>query len=177
MFECLLKVMLNCKIFEELEYVFVLYKIGSKGIKVQRVRQLGLEGVVRVLFEKLGEFSLLLYIRFDVKGFLMFQDIEIGVQHILVDMIVKDKDMFDFIWNLCQKRYVCIQLFLVKVFLKKVNEKDVDKFLFYQYFFCNIRNIYYYQILVINCGENLKVLMVKVNIFDGVKDEFCRWCI
>ncbi|KAL4701561.1 hypothetical protein H8959_015565 [Pygathrix nigripes] len=32
-------------------------------------------------------------------------------------------------------------------------------------------------ILAINRGENLKVLTVKVNISDGVKDEFCRWCI
>ncbi|KAM9053872.1 S1 RNA-binding domain-containing protein 1 isoform 2-T3 [Megaptera novaeangliae] len=32
-------------------------------------------------------------------------------------------------------------------------------------------------ILAINRGENLKILTVKVNISDGVKNEFCRWCI
>lgn len=33
------------------------------------------------------------------------------------------------------------------------------------------------QILAINRGENLKILTVKVNIPDGVKNEFCWWCV
>uniref|UniRef100_A0A452H7V0 S1 motif domain-containing protein n=1 Tax=Gopherus agassizii TaxID=38772 RepID=A0A452H7V0_9SAUR len=33
------------------------------------------------------------------------------------------------------------------------------------------------QILAINRGENLKILTVKVNVPDGVKNEFCRWCV
>ncbi|XP_040467907.1 S1 RNA-binding domain-containing protein 1 isoform X2 [Falco naumanni] len=32
-------------------------------------------------------------------------------------------------------------------------------------------------ILAINRGENLKILTVKVNIPDGVKNEFCWWCV
>ncbi|XP_054331188.1 S1 RNA-binding domain-containing protein 1 isoform X2 [Pongo pygmaeus] len=177
MSECLLKAMLNCKTFEELEHVSAPYKTGSKGTKAQRARQLGLEGAARALLEKPGELSLLSYIRPDVKGLSTLQDIEIGVQHILADMIAKDKDTLDFIRNLCQNRHVCIQSSLAKVSSKKVNEKDVDKFLLYQHFSCNIRNIHHHQILAINRGENLKVLTVKVNISDGVKDEFCRWCI
>ncbi|MBN3298467.1 SRBD1 protein, partial [Amia calva] len=33
------------------------------------------------------------------------------------------------------------------------------------------------QILAINRGESLKILTVKVNIPDRVKNEFCRWCL
>uniref|UniRef100_A0A671L768 S1 RNA-binding domain-containing protein 1-like n=1 Tax=Sinocyclocheilus anshuiensis TaxID=1608454 RepID=A0A671L768_9TELE len=34
-----------------------------------------------------------------------------------------------------------------------------------------------FQMLAINRGENLKILTVKVNIPDWVKNDFCRWCI
>ncbi|XP_069350182.1 S1 RNA-binding domain-containing protein 1 [Eulemur rufifrons] len=177
MSECLLKTLLNCKTSEELEHVSAPYKTGSKGTKAQRAKQLGLEGAARTLLENPGALNLLSYVRPDVKGLSALQDIEIGVQHILADMIAKDKDTLDFIRKLCQNRYICIQSSLAKVSSKKVNEKDVDKFLLYQNFSCNIRNIQHHQILAINRGENLKILTVKVNISDGVKNEFCRWCI
>ncbi|XP_045837670.1 S1 RNA-binding domain-containing protein 1 isoform X1 [Meles meles] len=177
MSECLLKALLNCKTFEELEHVSAPYKTGSKGTKAQRAKQLGLEGAAKTLLENPGELNLLSYIRPNVKGLSALQDIETGVQHILADMIAKDKDTLDFIRKLCQNRYICIQSSLAKVSSKKVNEKDVDKFLLYQNFSCNIRNIQHHQILAINRGENLKILTVKVNISDGIKNEFCRWCI
>ncbi|XP_077912739.1 S1 RNA-binding domain-containing protein 1 isoform X1 [Halichoerus grypus] len=177
MSECLLKTLLNCKTFEELEHVSAPYKTGSKGTKAQRAKQLGLEGAAKILLENPGQLNLLSYIRPNMKGLSALQDIETGVQHILADMIAKDKDTLDFIRKLCQNRYICIQSSLAKVSSKKVNEKDVDKFLLYQNFSCNIRNIQHHQILAINRGENLKILTVKVNISDGVKNEFCRWCI
>ncbi|MEJ1269914.1 S1 RNA binding domain 1 [Cricetulus griseus] len=177
MSECLLKALLNCKTFEELEHVSAPYKTGSKGTKAQRAKQLGLEGAAWTLLENPGQLNLLSYIRPNVKGLSELKDIETGVQHILADMIAKDKDTLDFIRDLCQHRYICIQSSLAKVSSKKVNEKDVGKFQLYQNFSCNIRNIHHHQILAINRGENLKILTVKVNISDGVKNEFCRWCI
>ncbi|OBS68998.1 hypothetical protein A6R68_02460, partial [Neotoma lepida] len=177
MSECLLKALLNCKTFEELEHVSAPYKTGSKGTKAQRAKQLGLEGAAWTLLENPGQLNLLSYIRPDVQGLSELKDIETGVQHILADMIAKDKDTLDFIRDLCQNRYISIQSSLAKVSSKKVNEKDVDKFQLYQNFSCNIRNIHHHQILAINRGENLKILTVKVNISDGVKNEFCRWCL
>ncbi|XP_039743193.1 S1 RNA-binding domain-containing protein 1 isoform X1 [Pteropus medius] len=177
MSECLLKALLDCKSSEELEHVSAPYKTGSKGTKAQRARQLGLEGAARTLLENPGELNLLSYIQPNVEGLSALQDIATGVQHILADMIAKDRDTLDFIRKLCQNRYISLQSSLAKVSSKKVNEKDVDKFVLYQNFSCNIRNIQHHQILAINRGENLKVLTVKVNIPDGVKNEFCRWCI
>ncbi|XP_005864838.1 PREDICTED: S1 RNA-binding domain-containing protein 1 isoform X1 [Myotis brandtii] len=177
MSECLLRALLNCKTFEELEHVSAPYKTGSKGTKAQRARQLGLEEAARTLLENPGMLNLLSYIQPSVKGLSTLQDIETGVQHILADMIAKDRETLDFIRKLCQNRYISIQSSLAKVSSKKVNEKDVGKFHLYQNFSCNIRNIQHHQILAINRGENLKILTVKVNIPDGVKNEFCRWCI
>ncbi|XP_004699818.1 S1 RNA-binding domain-containing protein 1 isoform X2 [Echinops telfairi] len=177
MSDCLLRALLNCRSFEELEHVSAPYKTGSKGTKAQRAKQLGLEGAARTLLENPGQLNLLSYVNANVKGLSALQDVETGVQHILADMIAKDKDTLDFIRKLCQNRPICIQSSLAKVSSKKVNEKDVDKFQLYQNFSCYIRNIHHHQILAINRGENLKILTVKVNIPDGVKNEFCRWCI
>ncbi|XP_051015821.1 S1 RNA-binding domain-containing protein 1 [Acomys russatus] len=177
MSECLLNALLNCKTFEELEHVSAPYKTGSKGTKAQRAKQLGLEGAARTLLENPGQLNLLSYVRPDVKGLSELKDIETGVQHILADMIAKDKDTLDYVRDTCKHRYICIQSSLAKVPAAKVNEKDVDKFQLYQNFSCNIKNIHHHQILAINRGENLKILTVKVNIPDGVKNEFCRWCI
>ncbi|EHB18300.1 S1 RNA-binding domain-containing protein 1 [Heterocephalus glaber] len=101
MSECLLKALLNCKSFEELEHVSAPYKTGSKGTKAQRAKQLGLETAAWTLLENPGKLNLLSYIRPDVKGLSALQDIETGVQHILADMIAKDKDTLDFIRKLC----------------------------------------------------------------------------
>lgn len=175
--ETLLRALLNCRSLEELDHVYAPYKTGSKGTKAQRARQLGLEHAANLLIENPRELNLCSYVKPNVEGLSTIEDVKSGVQHILADMIAKDKDTLDFIRDLCQRRYVCIQSSLSKVTSKKVNEKDVNKFHLYQNFSCNIKNIQHHQILAINRGENLKVLTVKVNIPDGVKNEFSRWCV
>ncbi|OXB61054.1 hypothetical protein ASZ78_011160, partial [Callipepla squamata] len=153
------------------------YKTGSKGTKAQRARQLGLEPAALSLLQSPMELNLFSYIRPNTKGLANIQEVEAGVQHILADIFAKDKDTLDFIRRLCQQRYICIQSALAKVSSKNSNEKDIDKFQLYHEFSCNIKNIQHHQILAINRGENLKILTVKVNIPDGVKNEFCWWCV
>ncbi|XP_036079924.1 S1 RNA-binding domain-containing protein 1 isoform X3 [Rousettus aegyptiacus] len=104
MSECLLKALLNCKSSEELEHVSAPYKTGSKGTKAQRARQLGLEGAARTLLENPGELNLLSYIQPNVEGLSTLQDIATGVQHILADMIAKDRDSLDFVRKLWRPR-------------------------------------------------------------------------
>ncbi|XP_006272234.1 S1 RNA-binding domain-containing protein 1 [Alligator mississippiensis] len=173
----LLTALLNCRTLEELDHVYAPYKTGSKGTKAQRAKQLGLEPAAISLIENPGELNLFSYVKPNVKGLSTVPEVEAGVQHILADMFAKDKDTLDFIRILCQQRYICLQSALAKVSSKSVNEKDVDKFQLYHNFSCNIRNIQHHQILAINRGENLKILTVKVNVPDGVKNEFCRWCV
>ncbi|XP_015269384.1 PREDICTED: S1 RNA-binding domain-containing protein 1-like [Gekko japonicus] len=175
--EDLLTALLNCKTLEELDHVYGPYKTGSKGTKAQRARQLGLEHAASLLLGNPRELNLFSYVKSNVEGLSTIEEVKSGVQHILADMVAKDKDTLDFIRALCQKRYVCLQSSLSKVTSKKANEKDINKFHLYQNFSCNIRNVQHHQILAINRGENLKILTVKINIPDGVKNEFCRWCV
>uniref|UniRef100_A0A803YH90 S1 RNA binding domain 1 n=1 Tax=Meleagris gallopavo TaxID=9103 RepID=A0A803YH90_MELGA len=174
---CLFTSLLNCRTLEELDHVTTPYKTGSKGTKAQRAKQLGLEPAALSLLQSPMELNLFSYIRPNTKGLANIQEVEAGVQHILADIFAKDKDTLDFIRRLCQQRYVCIQSALAKVSSKNSNEKDIDKFQIYHEFSCNIKNIQHHQILAINRGENLKILTVKVNIPDGVKNEFCWWCV
>uniref|UniRef100_A0A8C2TEQ6 S1 RNA-binding domain-containing protein 1 n=1 Tax=Coturnix japonica TaxID=93934 RepID=A0A8C2TEQ6_COTJA len=174
---CLFTSLLNCRTLEELDHVTTPYKTGSKGTKAQRARQLGLEPAALSLLQRPMELNLFSYIRPNTKGLANIQEVEAGVQHILADIFAKDKDTLDFIRRLCQQRYICIQSALAKVSSKNSNEKNIDKFQLYHGFSCNIKNIQHHQILAINRGENLKILTVKVNIPDGVKNEFCWWCV
>ncbi|XP_010135055.1 PREDICTED: S1 RNA-binding domain-containing protein 1 [Buceros rhinoceros silvestris] len=174
---CLLTALLNCRTLEELDHVSAPYKTGSKGTKAQRAKQLGLEPAALSLLQNPMELNLFSYVRPNTTGLSTIQEVEAGVQHILADIFAKDKDTLDFIRKLCQQRYICIQSALAKVSSKSGNEKDIDKFQLYHEFSCNIKNIQHHQILAINRGENLKILTVKVNIPDGVKNEFCWWCV
>ncbi|XP_010173985.1 S1 RNA-binding domain-containing protein 1, partial [Antrostomus carolinensis] len=174
---CLLTALLNCRTLEELDHVSAPYKTGSKGTKAQRAKQLGLEPAALSLLQNPMELNLFSYIKPNTKGLSNIREVEAGVQHILADIFAKDKDTLDFIRKLCQQRYICIQSALAKVSSKSGNEKDIDKFQLYHEFSCNIKNIQHHQILAINRGENLKILTVKVNIPDGVKNEFCWWCV
>ncbi|XP_072491811.1 S1 RNA-binding domain-containing protein 1 isoform X2 [Notamacropus eugenii] len=175
--ESLLTTLLHCRTLEELDHVSAPYKTGSKGTKAQRARQLGLEAAAKTLLENPGALNLLSFVKPSVKGLSTLQEVAMGVQHILADMFAKDKDTLDFIRKLCSSRYICIQSSLAKVSSKNEREKDISKFQLYQNFSCNIKNIQHHQILAINRGENLKILTVKVNIPDSVKNEFCSWCI
>ncbi|KGL76136.1 S1 RNA-binding domain-containing protein 1, partial [Tinamus guttatus] len=169
--------LLNCRTLEELDHVSAPYKTGSKGTKAQRAKQLGLEPAALSLLQNPVELNLFSYIKPNIKGLSTIQEVEAGVQHILADMFAKDKDTLDFIRKLCQKRYICIQSALAKASSKNINEKDIDKFQLYHEFSCSIKSIQHHQILAINRGENLKILTVKVNIPDGVKNEFHWWCV
>ncbi|KAJ7341163.1 hypothetical protein JRQ81_004963 [Phrynocephalus forsythii] len=173
----LLTALLNCRTLEELDHVYAPYKTGRKGTKAQRARQLGLEPVANLLIENPRELNVQSYVKPGVDGLSTIEEVESGVQHILADMIAKDKETLDFIRDLCQRKYICLQSSLAKVTSKNVNEKDVSKFHLYQNFSCNIKNIQHHQILAVNRGENLKVLTVKINIPDGVMNEFSRWCV
>uniref|UniRef100_A0A670Y183 S1 RNA binding domain 1 n=1 Tax=Pseudonaja textilis TaxID=8673 RepID=A0A670Y183_PSETE len=144
--ESVLTSLLNCKTLEELDHVYAPYKTGSKGTKAQRAKQLGLEQAANLLIENPKELNLLFYVKSNVEGLSTIEEVKSGVQHILADMVAKDKETLDFIRNLCQRKYICIQSSLTKVTSKNINEKNVNKFHLYQNFSCNIKSIHHHQV-------------------------------
>ncbi|KAG2467323.1 S1 RNA-binding domain-containing protein 1 [Polypterus senegalus] len=175
--------LLNCRTPDELDHVYAPYKKGSKLTKARRARELGLEPAALALLENPQDLNLHSYIKPDTPGCAALAEVEAGVQQILADIIAKDKDTIHYIKGLCEMNYLTIHSVLSKTALKEqkdentTKQRDLDKFQLYSDFKASIKTVQHHQILAINRGENLKILTVKVNIPDRVKNEFCRWCV
>uniref|UniRef100_A0A671RX72 S1 RNA-binding domain-containing protein 1-like n=1 Tax=Sinocyclocheilus anshuiensis TaxID=1608454 RepID=A0A671RX72_9TELE len=147
----------NCTTANEIDHVYAPYKKGSKLSKARRAKELGLEPVALALLQEPQKLDLQSSIQPSTKGLSTLDEVATGVQEILADMIAKDKETLTYVQSL--------------------KPKDIAKFSLYIDFTCDVQRIQHHQTLAINRGENLKILTVKVNIPDRVKNDFCRWCV
>ncbi|XP_030603321.1 S1 RNA-binding domain-containing protein 1 [Archocentrus centrarchus] len=184
----------SCRSADELDHVYSPYKKGSKLTKARRAKALGLEEAASALINTPHTLDLRAWVKPGAEGLSSVDDVATGVEHILADMISKDPETLTYVKTLCENSFVTIQSSVSKSALKEKEEKsaqgqkskpgaehkknkDIDKFHLYFDFTCNIQRIQPHQTLAINRGESLKILTVKVNIPDGVKRDFTRWCI
>uniref|UniRef100_A0A3Q0RQ31 S1 RNA binding domain 1 n=1 Tax=Amphilophus citrinellus TaxID=61819 RepID=A0A3Q0RQ31_AMPCI len=184
----------SCRSADELDHVYSPYKKGSKLTKARRAKALGLEVAASALINTPHTLDLRAWVKPGAEGLSSVDDVATGVEHILADMISKDPETLTYVKTLCENSFVTIQSSVSKSALKEREEKsaqgqkskpgaehkknkDIDKFHLYFDFTCNIQRIQPHQTLAINRGESLKILTVKVNIPDGVKRDFTRWCI
>ncbi|XP_043111676.1 S1 RNA-binding domain-containing protein 1 isoform X2 [Puntigrus tetrazona] len=179
-------VLKNCTTADEIDHVYAPYKKGSKLSKARRAKELGLEPVALTLLQEPQKMDLQSSIQPNTKGLSTPDEVATGVQEILADMIAKDKETLTYVQSLCDRSVVTIHSSVSKTALKeqqpqqgnqKSKPKDIAKFSLYVDFTCDVQRIQHHQTLAINRGENLKILTVKVNIPDRVKNDFCRWCI
>ncbi|XP_073691180.1 S1 RNA-binding domain-containing protein 1 isoform X2 [Garra rufa] len=176
----------NCTTTDEIDHVYAPYKKGSKLSKARRAKELGLEPAAQALLQSPQTLDLHSSIQPNTKGLSTLDEVATGVQEILADMIAKDKETLTYVQSLCDRSAVTIHSSVSKTALKeqqpqegnqKSKPKDIAKFSLYADFTSDIHRIQHHQTLAINRGENLKILTVKVNIPDWVKNDFCRWCI
>lgn len=184
----------SCRSADELDHVYTPYKKGSKLTKARRAKALGLEVAASALINSPHTLDLRAWVKPSTEGLSSLEEVTTGVEHILADMIAKDPETLTYVKTLCENTCVTIQSSLSKSALKEKEQgqslqdhkkpgapqnknKDIDKFNLYCNFTCNIQRIQSHQTLAINRGESLKILTVKVNIPDRVKNEFTRWCI
>ncbi|KAJ8418481.1 hypothetical protein AAFF_G00141900 [Aldrovandia affinis] len=175
----------NCRSPDELEYVYAPYKKGSKLSKARRAKQLGLEPAAHALLQEPRNLNLQALVKPGSEGLSSWDEVATGVEQILADMIAKDKETLTFVRSLCDRNAVTLHSSVSKTALKEQQQqgarpgkpKDIDKFRLYCDFTCNVQRIQHHQTLAINRGESLKILTVKVNIPDRVKNELCRWCV
>uniref|UniRef100_A0A8C2Q476 S1 RNA binding domain 1 n=1 Tax=Cyprinus carpio TaxID=7962 RepID=A0A8C2Q476_CYPCA len=176
----------NCTTAGDLDHVYAPYKKGSKLSKARRAKELGLKHVAFALLQAPQTLDLHSSVQPNTKGLSTLDEVATGVQEILADMVAKDKETLTYVQSWCDRSAVTIHSSVSKTALKeqqpqqgnqKSKPKDISKFSLYTDFTCNVQRIQHYQTLAINRGENLKILTVKVNIPDWVKNDFCRWCI
>uniref|UniRef100_A0A8C3AZM2 S1 RNA binding domain 1 n=1 Tax=Cyclopterus lumpus TaxID=8103 RepID=A0A8C3AZM2_CYCLU len=183
----------SCRSADELDHVYAPYKKGSKLTKARRAKALGLEVAASALMDAPHTLDLRVWVKPGTEGLSTMEEVATGVEHILADMIAKDPETLTYMKTLCERRIVTIQSSVSKSALKEKEQtsvdvfkkpggqqnktKDIDKFHLYVDFTCNIQRIQPHQTLAINRGESLKILTVKVNIPDEVKNDFTWWCI
>ncbi|XP_046336973.2 S1 RNA-binding domain-containing protein 1-like isoform X2 [Haliotis rufescens] len=160
----------------EVEHLYAPYKPGHKGSLAERARKLGLEEpALQILDGKHVELEKL--VRQGEKGLAKPHDIETGIQHILADIISKDKEAMDEVKRLCETSNVKLESSRSKTSTKKDAEEtksrapdDSHKFEQYFDFSCPVKYIKSHQVLALNRGEDKKILTVRVTIPDYVKN-------
>ncbi|XP_059215514.1 S1 RNA-binding domain-containing protein 1 [Centropristis striata] len=182
----------SCRSADELDHVYSPYKKGSKLTKARRAKALGLQEAASTLMDTPHTLDLRTWVKPGTEGLSSVEEVAIGVEHILADMIAKDPETLTYVKTLCEESCVTIQSTVSKSALKEKEQKsyqthkktgshqnknDIDKFHLYVDFTRNVNHIQPHQTLAINRGESLKILTVKVNFPDKVKSDFTGWCI
>ncbi|XP_074650516.1 S1 RNA-binding domain-containing protein 1-like isoform X2 [Tubulanus polymorphus] len=186
----------NCQTVREVEEVYAPYKPGSKRSLAERARELGLEDVaMNVLRNPQRQVDFCKFLRTGTKGLSTIAEIKSGVQHVIADIIAKDKDIMNGLRKLFDSSFVRIESHESKTVKKGASEETAKrpaaktksktavpsketipeetaaKYQQYFDFSCNLKQIKPHQVLALNRGENKKVLTVKINIPRQIKDE------
>lgn len=180
---------LSAKSINELDHLYAPFKV-SKNSLAERARALGLEGVAINILNGTGFADPANFVREGTKGVESLVDVLLGCQHIIADILCKDKDLLDEIRKLYKYDMFYIESSQanqkhIKNELKQssshsknkpVKNVDPDKFKLYFNFKSRTNCIQSYQVLAINRGESLKILNVKIVIPDRIKDMLYRFC-
>ncbi|XP_042907860.1 S1 RNA-binding domain-containing protein 1 [Parasteatoda tepidariorum] len=164
---------LSAKTLDEVELLYAPFKPGSKRTLAERSKQLGLEPLAlqiidgRMLINKIDFNSLIK----PQKGLENQKDIITGIQHIIADIISKDRRVLDFIVEMSHHNQIRI-ISTKSASAEKadraafVEGKNTQNFKYENYFDQNIliRNIAAHQVMALNRGEKQKVLKIKIEI-------------
>ncbi|XP_069119066.1 S1 RNA-binding domain-containing protein 1-like [Argopecten irradians] len=172
----------NSVLMSEVEALYAPYKPGHKGTLAERARVLGLENLALQYINPPWRINVDSYVRADKKGLSSPKEVETGVQHILADIMTKDKEVIDLIRQLTNDRGVSLESSEAKGLKKKLSEKSHDKELdkAYKYetyfnFHRLVAHIQPHQVLAINRGEEHKILTVNITYPKNVKLRFCQF--
>ncbi|OWF38227.1 S1 RNA-binding domain-containing protein 1-like isoform X2 [Mizuhopecten yessoensis] len=171
----------NSILLSEVEALYAPYKPGHKGTLAERARALGLEPLALQYINHPWRVNVDTYVRLGTKGLSSHAEVEAGVQHILADMMTKDKDVIDLVRQLANDRGVALESSEAKGLKKKLSEKSHDKELdkAYKYetyfnFRRQVSHIQPHQVLAINRGEEHKILSVTITYPQNIKHRFSQ---
>jgi competence ComEA-like helix-hairpin-helix protein len=178
----------------ELDHIYSSYKVGSKHTLAERARQLGLSEAANTILDGTQFLNIETLVNPSQKGLTSVKDVELGIQHIIADIISKDRGVLDLLHKLKGDSNIWLETTKARAVKEtKVDKKgdvtkaecskshknktDVEsKFENYFSFSAPIKSVKPYQVLAVNRGESLKVLSVKINIPDGVLHHLMKFC-
>ena len=151
---------LCCQTLAELETVNAPFKTGSKASLAERARKLGLEDIaLEVLDGHSGVWRLPSQVQTGVQGRATIEEVSLGVQHIISDVMVHDTAMVDLIRTLQKTSHLVVESKKAKVVKSKEKEAkekppvDCSKFENYFEYTCPAKYIKPHQVLALNRGE------------------------
>ncbi|XP_014670466.1 PREDICTED: S1 RNA-binding domain-containing protein 1-like [Priapulus caudatus] len=164
----------------EIEHIYAPFKTGSKRTLAERARTLGLEPIATEILQG-RNVNPCRFLQPNKKGLQTMEEVETGIQHIIADIISKDKNVLDRVRELSHDAAILLKVTKAKTVKKKVgndvkNKENEHKFEIYYNYSSQIRTIRPHQTLAINRGESLGVLSVKVDVPQRVADEITRFC-
>ena len=162
---------LSCQTLTELESVNAPFKTGSKASLAERARKLGLEGLaLEVLEGQPGCWRLPSLVQPGVQGLATVEEVALGLQHIISDIMVHDTAVVDLVRTLQKTSNLMVESKKAKVVKSKEKEAkekppvDFSKFENYFEYKCPVKFIKPHQVLALNRGESLKALSVKIDV-------------
>ncbi|XP_068083252.1 S1 RNA-binding domain-containing protein 1 isoform X2 [Anabrus simplex] len=173
---------LRCaRTLSELEHIYAPYKQGKRSSKADKARMLGLEPPAVALLEGTDFVDPAYLVRPEVQGLATMHEVELGLQHIIADIMSKDGDLLNLLRKLGRDCKIMLESTKMKETSAKAKakaemtrqqlleeERTKDKFQNYFKFQSIVQLIKPHQVLAINRGESLKVLSVKVTIPEWV---------
>lgn len=157
---------------EEINELYAPFKKGGKGTLAERARSLGLDSPAQCLLDNPCKvIGLSQYIQESTEGLQTIKEIETGIQHIIADVISKDKDL-----NAIMEHLLDGQVSLeCKTTDDKMKNDEAKKFENYYDFCINISRIKSHQVLAINRGESMKVLTTRGFMSEEAKNDILSW--
>lgn len=187
----------------ELDLINTPFKAGSKRTLAERARLLGLDQAAQIVLEGSDYISLSHFINRDKEGLRDNKEVQIGIQHILADIISKDRGVLDFITELKKTANIRLESSRAKGTVakelakgsskEKSNAKmksfsaaekqkmqskadEESKYRNYFEFGMNVKYIKPHQVLAINRGEAQKELSVRLVVPEFVLDKMILFC-
>lgn len=167
------KLIIGARSSVELDHLFAPYKEAKGRSLAQRAKNLGLEETaMRILrgeatVESINPESL---IKPDEKGLQSAKEVLLGWQHILADVLSKDRTVLDQLANMAKSRGILLTASKSAAAIKEEKRAHAEgkpetcdrRYDNYTNFSRDVRSVQPHQMLAINRGESQKVLTVKL---------------
>ncbi|XP_050028147.1 S1 RNA-binding domain-containing protein 1 [Dermacentor andersoni] len=181
------KLIITAKSSVELDHLFAPYKESKGRSLAQRAKNLGLEETAQQILrgeatvDSINPESL---VKADVKGLQSAKEVMLGWQHILADVLSKDRMVLDYLANMAKSPGILLTASKSASAAKLERQAFADgtpgicdkKYDNYANFSRDMRSVQPHQVLAINRGESQKVLTVKLVLPPQLAPGLKRFC-
>ncbi|CAL1682886.1 unnamed protein product [Lasius platythorax] len=166
----------SAKSLADLEDIYTLYKPTSKRLLAERARELGLESISNAVLHGKKITPLVSLINKQKEGLRDEQQVRNSIVHIIVDVITKDKKVFNAVTSFRKTSIIYIQTTQCKA---AEDSKDANQHKYEHYFNFKSREdtIKPHHILAINRAESQKIISVKIIVPDTFERAFKEYCL